>query len=128
MRNLRAVTGAAIAALSAGALLVTSAFALDLGKLREADDDMKGVAYEGRSVDDLEDMDVLNEAGQKIGEVDEVLIDDDNKVVAVVLDLKDSKRDVVVKIEDLRLADARAKHFTTRLSIQELMDMPEWRD
>lgn len=128
MRNLRAVTGAAIAGLSAGALLVTSALALDLGKLREADDDMKGVAYEGRSVDDLEDMDVLNEAGQRIGEVDDVLIDDDNKVVAVVLDLKDSKRDVVVKMDDLKLADARAKHFTTGLSMQDLMDLPEWRD
>jgi len=128
MRKLRAVTGAAIAGLSAGAFLFTSAFALDLGKLREADDDMKGVAYEGRSVDDLEDMDVLNEAGQKIGEVDDVLIDDDNKVVAFVIDLKDSKRDVVVEADDLKLADARAKHFTTRLSMQDLMDKPDWRD
>lgn len=128
MRNLRSAAGWTIASLSAAALLATSAVAVDLGKLREADDDMQGVAYEGRSVDDLEDMDVLNEAGQKIGEVDDVLIDNDNKVVAIVLDLKDSKRDVVVEMDELHLADSRAKQFTTSLSMGDLMDKPEWRD
>lgn len=128
MRKMRAVTGTAIAALAAGVLLVTSAFALDLGKLREADDDMRGVSYEGRSVDDLEDMNVLDEAGQRLGEIDDVLIDTDNKVVAFVVDLKDSKRDVVVEADKLKLEGPAAKHFTTKLTMRELLELPDWRD
>lgn len=104
-----------------------SVWALDLGKLRKADDDLK-ISYEGRTVDHLQDMDVINEAGAKMGEVEEVLINDDNRIVAVVVDLEDTDRDVVVDLDDLEISDPRSKNFVSKRTILELTDLPEWRD
>lgn len=104
-----------------------SVWALDLGKLHKADDDMK-ISYEGRTIDHIEDMDVINEAGAKIGEVEDVLINDENEIVAVVVDLKDTDRDVIVDLDDLEIADPSSKNFVSKRTIVELTDLPEWRD
>lgn len=116
-----------IAAIAITAGTSASVWALDIGKLRKADDDMK-ISYEGRTIDHIEEMDVINEAGAKIGEIEDVLINEDNEIVAAVVDLKDTDRDVIVDLDDLEIGDPRSKNFVSKRTIVELTDLPEWRD
>ena len=76
-----------IAGAAAIAAPVALAQGLDPANLRAADDD-DTLMYEGRSVEQLEDLDVARD-GQKIGEIDEVLADFAGQIVAVVIDFED---------------------------------------
>lgn len=61
---------------------------LDRADLRELDNDDDTLTFEGRTVEQLDDMDVVRD-GQKIGEVDEVLAAATGEIVAVVIDFED---------------------------------------
>jgi hypothetical protein len=117
-----------IAGAAAIAAPVALAQGLDPANLREADDD-DSVTFEGRTVEQLEDMDVARD-GQKIGEIDEVLADSAGQIVAVVIDFEDDfldDRDVVLAIDQLKFGDD-ARLATVTLGDAELEGLPDWDD
>jgi hypothetical protein len=117
-----------IAGAAAIAAPLALAQGLDPANLREADDD-DSVTFEGRTVEQLEDMDVARE-GQKIGEIDEVLADSAGQIVAVVIDFEDDfldDRDVVLAIDQLKFGDD-ARLATVTLGDAELEGLPDWDD
>ena len=102
---------------------------LDPGNLRELDDDDDTLTFEGRTVEQLDDMDVVRD-GQKIGEIDEVLADSAGQIVAVVIDFEDDfldDREVILAIEQLKFGDD-ARVATVMLGDAELEDLPDWDD
>lgn len=114
----------------AGAALVTAPVALaqglDPANLRELDD-ADTAAYEGMSVELLDDMDVVRD-GQKIGEIDEVLADSSDQIVAVVIDIEDGfldDREVILAIDQLKFGDDASTAAVT-LGDAELEALPDW--
>lgn len=96
--------------------------------LREADDDLVVAAF-SRSVDDIEDADLLNAAGEEIGEVEEVLVDAGGEAVAIVADvggfLGIGDKDVVIGLDRVEL---RGDDLVTSLTREELDGLPLWDD
>lgn len=116
----------------AGAAVISAPVALaqtlDPANLRELDDD-ETMTYQGRSVEQLDDMDVVRD-GQKIGEIDEVLADSAGQIVAVVIDFEDDfldDREVILAIEQLKFGDD-ARVATVMLGDAELEGLPDWDD
>ncbi len=102
-----------------------------LSTLRKADDDNKSIAYLGRTVSKLEDMKVVNQTGKKIAEIEKVLINDKNEVVAFVIELKQKPhrgRDVVVEAGVLSLDGTKAKNMVSSLTAEQLALLPVWDD
>ena len=97
--------------------------------LRELDDNDRTAHWNGRAVDELEDMDIVNAEGEKIGEVEEVLADAAGNVVALTAEaggfLGLGDKEVVVSTEHLRLEGER---LTTSLTAEQLETMPRWDD
>jgi PRC-barrel domain len=118
-----------IAGAAAIAAPVALAQGLDPANLRELDDDDDSVTFERRTVEQLDDMDVVRE-GQKIGEIEEVLADSAGQIVAVVIEFEDDfldDRDVVLAIDQLKFGDdARLANVT--LGDAELEGLPDWDD
>lgn len=118
----------------AGAAVISAPVALaqtlDPANLRELDDD-ETMTYQGRSVEQLDDMDVLRD-GQKIGEIDEVLADAAGQIVAVVIEFDDGfldldDREVILAIDQLQFGDD-PRAATVTLGNAELEALPEWDD
>ena len=117
-----------IAGAAAIAAPMALAQGLDPGNLRELDDD-DTLTFEGRTVEQLDDMDVVRD-GQKIGEIDEVLADSAGQIVAVVIDFEDDlldDREVILAIEQLKFGDD-ARVATVMLGDAELEGLPDWDD
>ncbi|HEX2479285.1 MAG TPA: PRC-barrel domain-containing protein [Geminicoccaceae bacterium] len=116
----------------AGAAAIAAPMALAQGldpvNLREVDDD-DTLTFEGRTVEQLDDMDVAR-AGQKIGEIEEVLADSTGQIVAVVIDFKDDfldDREVFLAIDQLKFGDD-GRVATVTLGDAELEGLPDWDD
>ena len=116
----------------AGAFAVAAPIALaqtlDIANLREVDDDAT-ISYEGLSVDQLEDMDVVRD-GENIGEIEEILANADDQIVAVVVEYDDgflelNEKEVVLPIERLQF-DGNADEASVMLSDTELEALPVW--
>ena len=117
-----------IAGAAAIAAPMALAQGLDPGNLRDLDDD-DTLTFEGRTVEQLDDMDVVRD-GQKIGEIDEVLADSAGQIVAVVIDFEDDfldDREVILAIEQLKFGDD-ARVATVMLGDAELEGLPDWDD
>jgi PRC-barrel domain len=117
-----------IAGAAAIAAPVALAQGLDPASLRELDDD-DTLTFEGRTVEQLDDMDVARD-GQKIGEIEEVLADSAGQIVAVVIDFKDDfldDREVMLAIDQLKFGDD-ARLATVTLGDAELEGLPDWDD
>ena len=78
---------------------------------------------------ELGDMNVVNPAGDKIGEVEEVLMDTSGKVVAVAVEvggfLGIGDHDVIIQLDQLRLED---KQLVSTLTKEEIQALPKWED
>ncbi|MFO7286802.1 MAG: PRC-barrel domain-containing protein [Gammaproteobacteria bacterium] len=125
---LRAIKGLMVSALLAAGPAVAQD--IDLAELRELDDDRTDITYEGMSVHDLEELDIVRE-GQRIGEVEDVLARND-EVVALVVDLEGNlpglgDRDVVVPIGEIELVEGR-RQAELSLTDEELAKLPDWND
>jgi hypothetical protein len=96
--------------------------------LREAEDELVVPAF-NRSVDDIEDADLLNAAGEEIGEVEEVLVDADGRVAAIVVDVDGSPgigdKEVIIGLDQLEL---RGDDLVTSLAREQLDGLPRWED
>ena len=105
--------------------------ALDVRSLSEADDDRTDITYQNLTVEQIEDMNVVRE-DTLIGEIEEVLIDEQEQIVAVVVDADSPSpaqrdREIVVPIERLEF-DSQSLHASTTLTQEELDALPEWDD
>jgi PRC-barrel domain len=126
MRQLLPLIIAGVAAITAPVALAQG---LDPANLRELDDDDDTLTFEGRTVEQLDDMDVARD-GQKIGEIEEVLADSTGQIVAVVIDFEDDfldDREVILAIDQLKLGDD-ARVATVTLGDAELEGLPDWDD
>jgi hypothetical protein len=102
--------------------------ALDRANLHEVDDD-DAMTYQGRSIEQLDDLDVLRD-GQRIGEIEGVLANADKQIVAVVVEYDDgflglNGPEVILPIDRIQF-DRNAASVT--LSDAELRALPVWDD
>jgi sporulation protein YlmC with PRC-barrel domain len=100
--------------------------------LSAVDSDRTDLTWQGLSIDELEDMDLYNSAGKKIGEVEDVLADGSGQLSAVgvgfggTLGTDEDDKEVVVPLDRLRLN--QDGHLTGDLSQSDLAQLPEWDD
>ena len=77
----------------------------------------------------IDDADLVNAAGEEIGDIEEGLLGPDGSLVALVvevggfLDIGDEDR--VISVDQLSFADG---NFVTELLVEELEMLPEWDD
>lgn len=125
MRFLTLLPAALLAAGLAGSALAQGA----AGDLREGEDDDMVVQAFGRSVDEVEDMDVYGPGGEEIGEVEEVLVDASGQPAALAVEvggfLGIGEKDAVMQLDQLRLEDDR---LTTNLTKEQIEALPDWND
>ena len=94
----------------------------------EIEDDRRVVERFNMTVDQLDDLDVFTAAGERIGEVEEVLMDATGHPVAVSVELRRSvggSPEHVVALDRLRLEGQRLVTDLTRAQIEAL---PLWDD
>lgn len=95
----------------------------------EIDDDSMVIEAFGLPVGQLDDMDVHGTDGEKIGEIEDVLMDATGAPVAFALETEGflgmGDDDVVVTFDQLELQGDR---FTTALTEEELGQLPRWDD
>jgi sporulation protein YlmC with PRC-barrel domain len=100
---------------------------VDITELTAVDDDSKLVKPWNIPVDTVEEMDVFDANGKKIGEVDAVLQDKNGEVKGVVVEyggfLGFGEKGAVVGIDQLKLSDGT---IITDLSEEQLSQRPEW--
>ncbi len=88
------------------------------------------VARFNRSSTELEDMNLLSDTGEEIGEVERVLVDEDGQPAAVTAEvggfLGVGQKKVVIGLDRLRLEGEDEPDLATTLTREELQDMQAW--
>jgi hypothetical protein len=83
-----------------------------------------------RSSTELEDMNLLSDAGEEIGEVERVLVDEDGRPAAVTAEVGGSlgvgQKVVVIGLDRLRLEGEDEPDLATTYTREELQDMQAW--
>ncbi len=120
-----------LAAAAAALPLAALGQALDVSTLREIDDDRTDVTHENLTIEQIEDMNVVRE-DTLVGEIEEVLVDSSDRIVAVVVDAASRSpgrrdREVVVPIERLEF-DRDSRQARTTLTEDEIAALPAWND
>lgn len=96
---------------------------------REVRDEQMVVQPFNLAVDRMDDMDVYGAGGEKIGEIDEVLMNAAGQPVAVSVDvggfLGIGGQEVIVALDQLRLDGQR---FVTSLTKEQVEALPRWDD
>ncbi|MGR3483116.1 PRC-barrel domain-containing protein [Salipiger marinus] len=84
---------------------------------------------ETSSLHSIDDADVMGPDGNRIGEVEQILVDDSGTPVAAVVEaggfLDIGDEDIVVPLEELTFKDG---DFTTSMTEDELKNLPKWDD
>ncbi len=85
--------------------------------------------WNGLTVDQIEDMDIVNAEGDTIGDIEEVLADAEGRIVAVTAEVGGflglGDKEVVVSLDHLELQGDR---FMTALTADQLEASPRWDD
>lgn len=93
----------------------------------EVDDESLAVPGLNLTVDQVEDMEVVNAAGETIGEVDEVLATPAGEIVALSVEsggfLGIGDDEVVISLDQVQLKDGK---LLTQLTEDELRTLPRW--
>lgn len=115
------------AILVAAALVPTLAFAQATApQLVQIDDDQANVAVLGLTVDQVDDLDLFDAQGTKLGDVEEVLGTDATTGTALAIDLEGGDDvDVIVDLTSIELQDER---LVTALTAEQLRALPVWND
>jgi hypothetical protein len=120
VRFLPAVAAASLA-------LATSAQAQQNTVLREADNDDMMVQRLNMKVEDLEDADLVNQAGDEIGDVEKVLVDANGQPAAITAEVGGflglGEKTVVIGLDKLQPKD---DDLVTTLSKEELGALQVW--
>jgi hypothetical protein len=114
--------------IAAAVLFSTAAYAQTPAapQLIELDDDQDSVSVLGSTIDEVEDMELFDAQGTKLGEVEEVLGVDAGSATALAIDLEGSDdNDVVVELSNVVLQDNR---LVSNLTIDQLRVLPVWND
>lgn len=102
---------------------------LQMKELRKLDDDNQTARWNNLTVDQLEDMNIVNVDGDRIGEVEEVLADLDGNVVAITAEvggfLGIGDKEVIVSLDEFELRD---DELVTSLTKEQLEALPRWED
>ncbi len=127
---LPALAAAAVLATTTGAAMAQQAAAPGVtAEYREVRDKQLAVQTFNLIVDRIDDMDVHGPGGEKIGEIDEVLMDGAGQPVAVSIEvggfLRIGEREAVVMLDQLRLDGQR---FVTSLTKAQIEALPRWND
>lgn len=81
------------------------------------------------TVDQIEDMDLVDASGAEIGDIEELLADSSGQVAAVTVEaggfLGIGEREAVVGIDQIRLIDDR---LVTELTKEQIEQLPTWDD
>lgn len=108
---------------------------MDVESLSEITDDYADVAIFGLVVDDLEDMDVVGPGGEEIGVGDEVLADEQDRPVALAVEVGDylgieDGKEAVFPLDRLRLENAGQddERLVTTLTRAQIEALPEWEE
>lgn len=104
---------------------------LDMAGLKPVDTKSNmNLTYNGLSIDQLKNASIENPNGDKVGSVDKILADKDNKVAAITADaggfLGIGAKEVVIPMNQLQY-DTAKKAFVTSLSKDDVKSMPEWK-
>jgi sporulation protein YlmC with PRC-barrel domain len=96
--------------------------------LRKVKDDDRMIDAWNLKVDQVEDMDVYGPDGKEVGEIEKVLEDSDGQIRAVVVEfggfLGFGDTEVIVPLDQLQPGK---KHFTTKLTQEQLSAFPAWK-
>jgi len=119
----------AATALACAPFVAAAQQSLDVATLQEAENDDLVVQPFGLTVDDIDDMDVMNADGEEIGEIEEVLLDASGQPVAVSVEVDDflgiDDREVVFGLDQLQLT---GDDFVTSVDRATVEALPEWDD
>ena len=98
------------------------------GTLVEADDAARVEPF-NLTVDQVEDLDLIDAKGERIGEIDEVLMTPEGQITAVSAEvggfLGVSDKDVLIEIDQLTLGE---NGLVTNLTKEQLEALPTWDD
>lgn len=103
---------------------------MDISALKPVDEKSgMNITYNGLDVKNLKSTNVYGANNEKIGDVDKVLADASNKIVAVTVDaggfLGIGSKEVVLPIDQLQY-DGSKKQFHTAMNKEQVKSMPEW--
>ena len=111
------------------ALTATAAHAQDAQTWTEIEDDALMVEPLGMTVGELDGAAVYDSAGERVGELDDILMGEDGTSMAASLDIGGflgmGEKDVAIPVTDLARSD---DGFMVNLSQEELEAMPEFDD
>jgi sporulation protein YlmC with PRC-barrel domain len=103
---------------------------LDQAQLRKSEDKNKVVAGLNASVDKVEDMNVYDANGKKIGEVDSVLEDKDGNIRGIAIGyggfLGFGEKGAILTLDQIKSKDG--KDVAVELTEQDLPSLPAWND
>ena len=111
------------------ALLAAPAFAQAVTPLVEVEDESMMVDVFGVDVDMLEDTDIVDASGETIGEVDEVLMDAEGRIVAVSAEVGGflglGDKEVVI---DLGMLTQAGDKLAVDMTEEQVEALPAWDD
>lgn len=111
------------------ALIAASGLAQAQQGWTEIDDDTILVQQLGMTIDQVEEGSVYDSTGERIGEVDDVLIGADGSSMAVSLDVGGfigiGEKDVVIPVDDLSPTE---NGFSVNMTREQLEALPEYED
>jgi hypothetical protein len=97
--------------------------------LREAAGEVTVPRFD-RSSTELEDMNLLSNTGEEIGEVERVLVDEDGRPAAVTAEIGEylgvGQRVVVIGLDRLQLKGEDEPDLATTYTKEELQGLPAW--
>lgn len=120
------MAGAVLALLAGGVAAAESSEAWIKG-LREAPA-ASDVSYEGKSPSDFKTMTVVNRQGQQLAEVKHLLVDKNNKAMALAVDVDDSitrSREVVLRLDEASI-DADKNQVVVSFDSATIKALPLW--
>lgn len=85
--------------------------------------DMEG-ALESMNPDDLEGMDIYDSSNTQIGDIDEIVVDNSGKKMAVI-GLEDDTKEVVVALDKFKMSSNK-ENLTLDMTMKELMKLPDY--
>lgn len=98
-----------------------------IGELRESEDDNKMVGPLNATVDKVEEMDVFDANGKKIGEVDSVLEDKNGEIKGVAIEyggfLGFGEKGAILTLDQVKAKDGS---ITTEVTEDQLPTLPVW--
>lgn len=97
--------------------------------LQELDEDNQTARWNNLTVDQLEDMDIVDANGDEVGDVEEILADGEGNIVAITAEvggfLGIGEKEVIVSVDQLEVRDDK---LTTSLSKEQMEALPRWDD